>query len=129
MNIFMDDLIEQELRRLADEQGRDLVEVVETALRNYIVSETFAGDDAAGPGVVEAGRSDGVAVVPDAEGDAVFDADSVFGHLPLSEADSVVEGPFAADGALDLGLVLDLDGLGDLPPAADSDTVIVGSVD
>ncbi|MFM7518975.1 MAG: hypothetical protein ACKO9B_00740 [Planctomycetota bacterium] len=44
MNIVMDDFLERELLRLAAEQGRDLSEVVETALRNYIVAERFADD-------------------------------------------------------------------------------------
>lgn len=44
MNIVMDDFLERELQRLAAEQGRDLGEVIETALRNYIVAERFADD-------------------------------------------------------------------------------------
>ncbi|NBV44850.1 MAG: hypothetical protein EBR86_04240 [Planctomycetia bacterium] len=113
----MDDSIEKELRRLADEQGRDLDEVVEMALRYYIVSEAFAAHDPTGPG------ADTTAAVPDADGDAVFDADAVFGRLPPRPSevdDSCADGPLAE---------FDLDGFGDMPPAADSDTVIVGSAD
>ena len=107
MDIFMDDALERQLRRLADEQGRDLHEVVETALRNYVVGETFADDSVFGPdrhGYRRAPAIAGSAVVT-GEGDGV-----------VTEESSIVDSEI-------------IEMLGGLPPAADSDTVIVGSVD
>ena len=42
MVIQVDNLIEQELRRLAGHQGRALADVVEAALRSYIETEAIA---------------------------------------------------------------------------------------
>ena len=41
MVIQVDNLIEQELRRLAGHQGRALADVVEAALRSYIETEAI----------------------------------------------------------------------------------------
>jgi len=126
MNIFMDDTLEQELRRLAAEQGRDLDEVVETALRHYIVSETFADDGSAGVHDAPAGfatsdsllAGDSIFAAGDLlDGDSVFGDEAVPGGVPFAADESAIEGP------------LEIAGLGDQPPAADSDTVIVGSAD
>ena len=142
----MDQDIEQELRRLAAEQGRDLDEVVETALRQYIVSETFADDGSADVHTAPA---------PFAADDSVLADDSIFatGDLPDDVAafgdsvpgdsvpgDSVLGGavlgggampgddPFPTDESVSEGS-LEIAGLGDRPPTADSDTVIIGSID
>jgi len=47
MVIQVDDQIEQELRRLADHQGRALADVVEAALRSYIEMETITDIESA----------------------------------------------------------------------------------
>lgn len=132
----MDGSIEQELRRLADEQGRDLSEVVETALRHYIVSETFADDGSAGVhhALPPVAADDSVLAADSVFGDSVFaaddlrDGDSVFGDSVFGDGGIPGEGP-SADGESVIDGPLEIAGLGDRPPSADSDTVIVGSID
>ncbi|MFZ4731704.1 MAG: hypothetical protein ACOYK7_04095 [Pirellulales bacterium] len=151
MDFFIDQDIEQELRRLAAEQGRELDEVVEMALRQYIVSETFADDGSAGVHTAPAPFAADDSVLADdsifATGDLLDDVaafgDSVLGDSVLG--DSVLGGavlggavlgggaipgddPFPTDESVSEGS-LEIAGLGDRPPTADSDTVIIGSID
>lgn len=108
----MDDALEQQLRRLADEQGRDLHEVVETALRNYVVGETFADDSVFGP------DHHGQRRPPATGGGAVM---SGAGDGVVTDESAIVESAIVDSEIIEM--------LGGLPPAADSDTVIVGRVD
>ncbi len=156
MDFFIDQDIEQELRRLAAEQGRELDEVVEMALRQYIVSETFADDGSAGVHTAPAPFAADDSVLADdsifATGDLLDDVaafgdsvlgDSVLGDSVLGDSvlgDSVLGGavlgggaipgddPFPTDESVSEGS-LEIAGLGDRPPTADSDTVIIGSID
>ncbi len=137
----MDQDIEQELRRLAAEQGRDLDEVVETALRQYIVSETFADDGSADVHTAPAPFAADDSVLADdsifATGDLLDDVaafgdsvlgDSVLGGAVLGGGAMPGDDPFPTDESVSEGS-LEIAGLGDRPPTADSDTVIIGSID
>jgi hypothetical protein len=141
MDFFMDQDIEQELRRLAAEQGRDLDEVVETALRQYIVSETFADDGSADVHTAPAPFAADDSVLADdsifATGDLLDDVaafgdsvlgDSVLGGAVLGGGAMPGDDPFPTDESVSEGS-LEIAGLGDRPPTADSDTVIIGSID
>ena len=141
MDFFIDQDIEQELRRLAAEQGRELDEVVEMALRQYIVSETFADDGSAGVHTAPAPFAADDSVLADdsifATGDLLDDVaalgdsvlgDSVLGGAVLGGGAIPGDDPFPTDESVSEGS-LEIAGLGDRPPTADSDTVIIGSID